>query len=95
MKFMLTFKMKPDTKQQSEAFARFLNAAGKAPAGAKLLGRWTKLDFSGGFVLLESETPKPLLDFSLWWSDLMELSLVPVVEDQELADAVLDKYVMP
>jgi hypothetical protein len=50
------------------------------------LGRWTRVDFSGGFDLLESEDPKALTEFSLMWSDLMELSIVPVLEDQDLAE---------
>ncbi len=85
MKFIITYAIKSKTQERNESIARFLKAGGNIPAGAKLLGRWTKLDFSGGFVLIESADPKPLLEFSLAWSDLMELSIVPVMEDQELA----------
>ncbi len=88
MKFMLTFAMKPDTKQREEAISRFLKTGGKPPQGAKLLGRWTRLDFSGGFVLLESDSPKALVEFALMWSDVMELAIVPVAEDQELAEVL-------
>jgi hypothetical protein len=58
------------------------------PTGARLLGRWTRVDLSGGFDLLESEDPIALTEFALMWSDLMEVSIVPVLEDQDLAEVV-------
>jgi uncharacterized protein DUF3303 len=54
----------------------------------RLLGRWTRVDFSGGFDLLESDDPKALTEFALMWSDLMGASIVPVLEDQELSDVL-------
>jgi hypothetical protein len=86
MKFMLTFSIKPGGAKRYEAIARFQKTGGMLPTGATLLGRWTRVDFSGGFDLLESEDPKALTEFSLMWSDLMELSIVPVLEDQDLAE---------
>jgi hypothetical protein len=88
MKFMLTFSWKPDKKKQDEAIARFKKAGGSLPKGAKLLGRWTRADFSGGFDLLESDDARALAEFALMWSDLMELVIVPVVDDQELSEAL-------
>lgn len=58
------------------------------PEGVKLLGRWTKVDFSGGFDLLETEDPKKLVEFAYMWGDLMELNVFPVLEDQELSEAL-------
>jgi hypothetical protein len=88
MKFMLTFSWKPDTKERDEGIARFRKTGGQPPAGAKLLGRWTRADFSGGFDLLESEDPQALFEFALMWSDLMEIAIVPVLEDQELSSVL-------
>ena len=85
MKFMLTFAIKPGSKGRDEAIARFKKTNGQPPKGVKLLGRWTAADFSGGFDLLESDNVKALTDFSLMWSDLMELRLVPIIEDAQLA----------
>ena len=86
MRFMLTFSLKPDTR--TEAIARFKKTGGLPPKGVKLVGRWTRADFSGGFDLLESDDPKALTEFALMWSDLMELSIFPVVEDSELAEVL-------
>jgi hypothetical protein len=88
MKFMLTFAIKPETKGRDEAIARFKRTGGQPPKGVKLIGRWTAADFSGGFDLIESEDIKALTEFSLMWSDLMELRLVPVVEDAQLAEVL-------
>jgi len=88
MKFILTFSWEPDRQKRDEGIARFLKTGGMPPKGAKLLGRWTKLDLSGGFVWLESEDPKALAEFGLMWNDLMSLSIVPIAEDAELADVL-------
>ena len=84
MKFMLTFTIKPEAKGRDEAITRFKQTGGQPPEGVKLLGRWTSADFSGGYDLLESKDAGALTRFSLMWSDLMDLRLVPVVEDTEL-----------
>jgi len=90
MKFMLTFTLSPDKDKRNEAIQRFLKTGGQPPKGAKLLGRWTRADFSQGYDLLESDNAGALTELALQWSDLMELEIVPVVEDQELS-AVLKR----
>ena len=77
-----------DAQRQAEAIDRFRTTGGKPPKGAKLLGRWTRADFSGGYDLIETDDPKALVEFSLMWSHLMTLNIVPVLEDAELAEAL-------
>ena len=84
MLFMLTFTIKPETKGRDEAIARFKKTGGQPPEGVKLISRWTAADFSGGFEVLESADAGALTRFALMWSDLMELRLVPVVDDAAL-----------
>jgi len=88
MKFMLTFSWKPDTKCRDEGIARFRKTGGQPPKGVTLLGRWTRADFSGGFDLLETDDPQSLAEFALMWSDLMDLTIVPVLEDQPLSEVL-------
>ena len=88
MKFMLTFAIKPEAKGRDEAIARFKKTGGQPPKGAKLIGRWTAADFSGGFDLIESDDVQALTEFSLMWSDIMQLRLVPVIEDGELGQVL-------
>jgi hypothetical protein len=86
MQFILTFTIPPATRD--EAIARFLKTGGQLPPGVRLLGRWTQLDLCGGFVLLESEDPQALTAFAHAWSDAMELTLVPVLEDLALSEVL-------
>jgi hypothetical protein len=88
MKSMVTFSWEPDKARRAEGIARFEKTGELPAAGARLLGRWTRLDMSGGFVLLESGDPKALTEFALGWSDLMALEIVPVLEDQELSEVL-------
>ena len=88
MKFMLTFAFKPEARGRDEAIARFKKTGGQPPHGAKLLGRWTAADFSGGFDLLESDDARALTEFALMWSDVMELKVVPVVDDADLSETL-------
>lgn len=85
MKFMVTFSLQPDAQKRAEGIARFKKLGAQAPAGAKFVGRLTRADLSGGFVLLETEDPKALGEFAYTWSDLMDLSISPVLEDEGLA----------
>jgi len=84
MKFMLTYRVESETR--NEAISRFKATGGRTPKGAQLLGRWTTADLNGGFALLESYDIKALVEFTLGWSDLMELEIVPLIEDQELRE---------
>ena len=88
MKFTLTFKWKPDLTARDEGISRFLKTGGNPPPGAKLLGRWTRADFNGGFDLLESDDAQALVEFALMWSDIMDLEIFPIVEDQPLAEVL-------
>lgn len=88
MKFMLTFAFKPEARGRDEAIARFRKTGGQPPAGVRLLGRWTAADFSGGFDLLETDDARAMTEFALMWSDVMELRVVPVVEDAELSETL-------
>ena len=63
MKFMLTFDRNPNTETRAEAIERFPKN-GCSPKDVKLLERWTRADFSGGFDLLEKDDAKKLFDFA-------------------------------
>lgn len=88
MKFMLTFTIPSDQNQRNESIARFKTTGGQPPQGAKLLGRWTQLDMSKVYVLVESDDPKALAGYAIDWSDLLEVETVPVMEDQDLSDVL-------
>jgi hypothetical protein len=88
MKFICSFTIDPDGAAQAEAIHRFRTTGGQPPAGVRLLGRWTRTDFTGGFLLVETDDSKALTEFALGWSDLMQLDIFPVVDDPELVDVL-------
>jgi len=90
MKFIATFLLTPEARGRDEAIGRFRKTGGKPPEGVTRLGRWTAADFSGGIDLLESNDAGALTEFALMWSDVMELKIVPVLEDKE-SNAVLQR----
>lgn len=91
MKFLLTYSWKPNLQQREEGINRFRKGLGQPPEGAKLLGRWTRADLSGGVALLESNDIRSLTDFAFAWNDLMELSVVPVVDDGEFNEVITSR----
>jgi hypothetical protein len=88
MKFIMIFNWTPNAQKRAEGIARFQKTGGLPPEGVRLLGRWTKADLSGGFVLLETEDSKKLIEFAYMWGDLMDLSVFSVSEDNEISEAL-------
>jgi Protein of unknown function (DUF3303) len=93
MQFILTFTIPP--ARRDAALARLLETGGQPPPGVRLLGRWTRLDLCGGFVLLESDDPKALTAYVHGWSDVLELTLAPLLEDKDLADVLTRASAQP
>ena len=86
MKFMLTYKFDPQTRD--ETIARFQSTGGETPLGVQLVSRWTSADLNGGFAILESYDIKALVEFTLDWSDLMELEIVPLIDDDDVREVL-------
>jgi hypothetical protein len=55
-----------------------------------LLGRWHKADGSGGFALFETINPGAIFEWAAAWADVLEVSVVPVLEDAD-AGAIMAK----
>ena len=81
MKFMTTWALLPGSVKT--AAEQFLAGGGAEPEGVKLLGRWHNVDCSGGFSLSESDNAAALHLGAAKWADLLELTIVPVIEDSE------------
>jgi hypothetical protein len=88
MKFMMTWKIPPT--QMASAVARFLKTGGTPPKGIKMLGRWHGAGL--GFALADSKDGKALYEWIAEWSDLLDMSVQPVVEDREAAAVLRRVY---
>jgi hypothetical protein len=84
MKFMVTWSLNPANRK--DANARFLETGGGPPAGVKMLGRWHGA--AGGYVLAETSDVRALYEWTGQWSDLMDFTATPVMDDAEAAEVV-------
>lgn len=90
MKFMTTWTAFPGATR--ECVEKFLAGEGAPQEGVKLLGRWHKADCSGGFSLYETDNPVQLYKGAAHWADLMELTVVPVLEDTEAGPVLAEVF---
>ena len=86
MKYLGTFTIKPE--HVKEAIAQFKQTGGAPPPGVTLIGRWHVTGTGRGFTLIESDDPVAMSKFALAWSDLLEQTITPVVDDAQLAAAL-------
>jgi hypothetical protein len=85
MKFISTWTIQPGAVDAT--IKRFLETGGSPPEGVKMLGRWHGMN-GQGFALYESTDPKAMYQSCAQWGDLLNLNVIPVVEDAD-AGAVL------
>ena len=78
MKYMVTWKISP--ANYKAAVKRFLKTGAPAPKGMKTLGRWHTAGSTRGFHLVEG-SDAALAEVNAEWADLLDLQVVPVVED--------------
>jgi hypothetical protein len=84
MKYMITFTSKP--AQFKAAVARFIETGAVPPQGVKMLGRWHGAAI--GWVVAETDNVLKLYEWTARWNDLLEFTVVPVLEDAELAEVL-------
>ncbi len=67
--------------KREEIIERRLEKGRAEPEGVKILGEWTALDGSGGYMLFE--TDKPDYTWTLTWNDLLDMQMIPVVDTEK------------
>jgi hypothetical protein len=88
MKFISTWTVLPGALK--ETVDRFLAGQGQPPKGVTLMGRWHKVDCSGGYVLFETNDATAFYESAAVWADVLQVHTAPVVDDAE-AGPVLAK----
>ena len=56
--------------------------------GIKRLGRWHISGTNRGYELLETDDLVALSKYNLYWSDLSDQKIVPVIDDEEVVKAL-------
>ena len=82
MLFMSIYTFEP--AKRNEIIKRRTERGTALREGVKVIGEWTDLGGSRGFLLIEAEDPKVLMAGTLAWSDLMEIESVPVIQTEEV-----------
>jgi hypothetical protein len=85
MKYLTVWNLPPGAYDAT--VARFLETGGATPKSVKLLGRWHGMS-GQGVAITESEDPKAMFEWRAQWSDLLEMTVTPCLEDAD-AGAVL------
>ena len=69
------------------AVVRFLETGGAPPKGVTMLGRWHGMDGTG-FAISETTDAKAMYLWQAQWSDLLQLTITPCVEDAEAGEVM-------
>ena len=64
------------------AIEKFLATGGAPPEGVKMLGRWHGMN-GQGFAISESDDAMAMYQWYAQWSNVMEITVTPCVEDAE------------
>jgi hypothetical protein len=79
MLFLNIYKIKEG--KRDETVKRRLEKGAAEPKGVKIIGEWTALDGSAGYMVFETE--KPDYSWSMTWSDLLDMQLIPVIDTEK------------
>jgi hypothetical protein len=80
MKYISHWKIPPSSIDA--AIKKFLETGGTPPEGVKMLGRWHGMN-GQGFAISESNDAKAMYGWYAQWSNVMEITVTPCVEDAE------------
>ncbi len=86
MKFIVQWNGLPTA--ENSVIERFTKTGGQPPEGVKMLGRWHAIGGLHGFAVVEAEDTRGLSALALEWGDLLTMSIVPAVTDEELGAAL-------
>ena len=67
--------------KREEIIAQRLEKGRGTPEGTKVLGEWTALDGSGGYMLFETDNPDYM--WTMMWNDLLDMEIVPVIDTEK------------
>jgi len=86
MKFMVTWKLRPESRTDCARFARITpEEERKAWEGQiSLIGRWHDPIRRTGVLICESDNAEALSRWALDWNSGIDLDIAPVLDDAEI-----------
>jgi len=67
--------------KREEIIERRLEKGSGVPEGTKLIGEWSRLDGSGGFMLYEQDKPNYM--WTMMWNDLLDIEIIPILDTEK------------
>ena len=67
--------------KREEIIERRLEKGRGEPEGVKILGEWTALDGSGGYMIFETNSPD--YAWTMMWNDLLDMEIVPILDTEK------------
>ncbi len=95
MKFMVSWKIHQDKKHDAiKLFSQMTTADDKKDAGDKInvIGRWHDVASGSGVAICESDDAKALSAWALNWNILLDVNVVPVLDDEEAREVGKKKF---
>lgn len=79
MLFLNTYYFKEGKRE--EIIKQRVEQGHGAPESVKIIGQWSRLDGSGGFTIFETDTPD--YTWTMMWSDLLEMEIIPILDTEK------------
>jgi hypothetical protein len=86
MLFMVVERFKD--RDAKAVYRRFRDQGRGAPEGLTYVGSWIEANFDRCFQLMECDDARLLQKWVVFWSDLIEFEIVPVVPSAETRAAI-------
>jgi len=86
MLFMVIEKFK--NKDALAVYRRFREQGRMMPEGLKYVGSWIEANFDRCFQLMECDDPRMFQEWVIWWHDLIDFEIVPVVSSKDTMETI-------
>ena len=95
MKFMVSWRLHEDKRHEAlQTFSAMTPDEDAADHGPKieLIGRWHDLAQFTGVAIFETDDPQAIAAWVLKWNDVLDLEVVPVLDDDEAREVAKAKF---
>ena len=95
MKFMISWRIQQDKKHDAiKLFSQMTKDDDKKDSGDKInvIGRWHDMASGTGVAICESDDAKALSGWALNWNSILDMNIVPVLDDDEAREIGKKKF---
>ena len=71
---------------------KFMETGGMPPDGETMLSRYHNVDGTGGFAIVESDSPAALADYALDWNGMIQINITPLMDDETISGVLGKKF---